>query len=144
MIEISVNSSPDIESKGKYRYYKNFIRIGNNNGDVIISDPEIINSHLILEISEEGVLAKKNPQIASYLVNEKKTTGNKKLKLGDKITLGTTTFQILFFEFTKASSKKETINQNLEMIMSDQSFENVQHIIEFIEEDLSKIKIKKD
>ncbi|MBF0362263.1 MAG: hypothetical protein HQK49_14705 [Oligoflexia bacterium] len=155
MIEVSIESSPDTEIIGKHRYYKNFIRIGNSGSDddsisdisgddILISDSLIINSHLLLEISEDGshVLAKKNSKIESYLVNDKKTTGHKKIKLGDTITLGKTIIRVLFFEYTKATSKKETLNQNLELIMSDQSFEKVQKIIEFVEEDLSKIKIK--
>ncbi|MBF0297723.1 MAG: hypothetical protein HQK51_03330 [Oligoflexia bacterium] len=142
MIEINIISSPDEEAIGKYKYNKNFIKIGKSSGDILITDPEIINSHLLLEISEEGLMAKKNPKIANYLVNDKKTTGHKKIKFGDTIALGKTIIQILFFEFTKATSKKEIIKQNLELITSDQSFEKVQRIIEFVEHDLNKIKIK--
>ncbi|MBF0209027.1 MAG: hypothetical protein HQK53_19375 [Oligoflexia bacterium] len=145
MIEFNINTSPDVEMLGSHRLFKNFIKIGKNNGDLLINDPGIVDGHLYLEIVEidgdrnGGVIVNKGESVDHYFVNGKITNGMKRVKSGDQISFADTTIMVKDFCYTPVVSKKDNIRKNLELIANDSHFLGFQEMLEFLEEDLKKI-----
>lgn len=122
MIQITINSSPDINKIGTITFNKNLIYIGNNHTcDLFISDTNLISNHLIIEIVESKMIVHPHKDIDFFLVNGKRTTGHKFVTLGNKIKIGGTEFTIDLFTETTYISMKETLNKLTDDLIKEES-----------------------
>jgi hypothetical protein len=70
-----------------------------------------------------GPILQVHPQthVDHYLLNEKRATEIRKLKIGDTLTIGETRLKILNFQETKEESKKDFLNRKMSELMASNS-----------------------
>jgi hypothetical protein len=121
MIYFEITESPDKNVIGRYEFKKNEVYIGQNAPDLSIHDTDLSNNHLLLEIPENELLVHPQKNVGFYLVNGKRSTNIKKLKVSDTLTLGQTTLKIIAFEASVYPSKKQILDAKLAKLMAEES-----------------------
>lgn len=121
MIAIEVLETPDANAKAAFRFFKNDLYIGHKSGDLLISDPELLASHLMIEIVENELLIHPQKGVTHFLINGKRATTIRKVKIGESIGIGTTTFKVTEFSLTPDLSKKTYLNQKLARLIDANS-----------------------
>ena len=117
MIQFEVIQSPDSNVLASFKFLKNDVYLGSLTGDLVIRDPELSKSHLMLEVVEGDFLVHPQKDVPYYLINGKRSTSIKKIKAQDTISIGSTQIKILAFEWTEAKSKKAILNAKLSKLM---------------------------
>ena len=118
MIQLSIKESIDNEKVGLFKFSKNLIYIGKDPGCDLYLDEHALNSnHIFIEINESKLLCHLGKSTDFILVNKKRTTGHKFLKIGDQIKISSTIFQIDSFHKTDSISYKEMLNKGTEEIL---------------------------
>lgn len=117
MLKFEITESPDQEVLSTFEYFHNLIYIGRTSGNLTILDPEILGSHLLIEVVEAEVIVHPQKDVEFYLINGKRATTPRKIRVNDKVTLGKTTLKLIAFEETEPSSKKNTLNQKLDALI---------------------------
>ena len=117
MIHFEVIKSSDENVLAQFNYFQNQIYIGRNQGDLWINDNELLNSHIMLEVIGNDLLIHPQKEVPFYLINGKRASVIRKLKVGDKITIGQTTLQISSFAETEKESKKQILNEKLNQLI---------------------------
>ena len=117
MIRFEITESPDKEVLSTFEYFHNLIYIGRTSGNLTIYDPELLKSHLLIEVVEGEVIVHPQKDVEFYLINGKRATTPRKIKVNDKVTFGKTTLKLISFEETEPSSKKNTLNQKLDALI---------------------------
>lgn len=121
MIKFEIVNSPDQEVLSTFEYFQNVIYIGRTTGNLTIEDPEIHRTHLLIEVVEGEVLVQPQKDVEFYLINGKRATTPRKIKINDNVGFGKTTLKLLAFEQTEPSSKKKTLNQKLSALIESGS-----------------------
>lgn len=121
MIQIEITKSPDLNVIYSFEFQKNDLYIGNSSGDLIIQDPELKKSHLMLEVIEKELIIHPQSGVEYFLLNGKRTTTIKKIKASDKITIGKTEIKIISFSFSIINRRKEILNDKLAKLIDIQS-----------------------
>lgn len=121
MIKFEITESPDQEVLSTFEYFHNLIYIGRSNGNLTIQDPGLLRSHLLIEVVEGEVIVHPQKDVEFYLINGKRATTPRKIKLNDKVSFGKTTLKLISFEETAPSSKKNTLNQKLDALIESGS-----------------------
>lgn len=121
MIKFEIVNSPDQEVLSTFEYFQNLIYIGRTTGNLTIEDPEIHRTHLLIEVVEGEVLVHPQKDVEFYLINGKRATTPRKIKINDTVGLGKTTLKLLAFQETESSSKKKTLNQKLSTLIESGS-----------------------
>jgi hypothetical protein len=121
MIHFEITKSPDLNVKTSFKFHKNEIYMGRKSGDLHIQDHLLNASHLLLEIPETDLLIHPQPDVTFFLLNGKRCTTIRKLRVGDKITFGETTLVILDFKPTQYPSKKDILNNKLSKLIEEGS-----------------------
>lgn len=121
MINFAIVSGPDGNVQNEYRYFQNQIYLGRTTGDLWISDPDLLPSHLMLEVIGKELLIHPQKNVEYYLLNGKRATVIRKLKVKDEVTFGKTTLRILSYEETQKETKKEILNRKLHQLMEENS-----------------------
>ncbi len=121
MIRFKIIKSPDLTVITEYRFLKNELHIGKNKGDLFISDPDLRSAHIMLEVQGKELLVHPQRQVEYFLMNGKRATSIRKLKVNDEITIGQTTLQVLEFSVTVVESKKNILNQKLNNLIEQDS-----------------------
>lgn len=121
MINLEIISGPDINTLNEYKFFQNQIYLGRTTGDLWIDDPEVLPSHLLLEVIGKDLLIHPQKNVEFYLLNGKRSTTIRKLKLKDEITFGKTKLRVVSFEETHQSTKKELLNKKLAALMEENS-----------------------
>lgn len=118
MISFKILSSPDYEINTQtYTYYQNIIYLGFAQGHFFIKDSELIDNHLMLEVLDNDLLLHPNPKIESFLIDGKRATSVRKLKINQIVTIGNTQIQILDFKNTEHLTRKEILDAKLNQIL---------------------------
>ena len=117
MIKFEITESPDQEVLSTFEYFHNLIYIGRTDGNLTILDPGLLRSHIVIEVVEGEVIVHPQKEVDHYLINGKRTTTPRKIRLNDKVSFGKTTLKLLAFEETAPVSKKNTLNQKLEALI---------------------------
>jgi len=133
MIHINVTHSIDEDLIGDFYFTKNLIYIGKNEGDLRINSDKIMNQHLFIEIFESKLIAQPNKKLEYFLVEGKRTTGPKFLKIGMTIDLGVITFKLMNFMQTKFETSREKLNQITDELIA--SNHPVIEVIQIIQEE---------
>jgi hypothetical protein len=99
----------------------NSLTIGKKVGDLIIADTELKESHLMIEVIGKDLLLHPQKDVAFFLINGKRATSIRKLRIGEEITIGSTVLKILGFEETTVQSKKTILNDKLAALVDSDS-----------------------
>ncbi len=121
MISFQIIDSPDLNVLREFTFFQNLIYLGRKRGNLCIDDPELHESHLMIEVI--GPILQVHPQtnVDHYLLNSKRATEIRKLKVGDTVTMGNTQLKILRFEETGEETKKEILNRKMEELIASNS-----------------------
>lgn len=119
MIYFEILKSPDENVITPFKFFQNQIYIGKSDGDLWIQDPSLRTSHVMLEVIQKDLIIHPQKEVEFYLINGKRASTVRKLKVNDEITLGKTVIKILNFEESHKETKKEVLDKKLnELIQS--------------------------
>jgi hypothetical protein len=121
MIHFEVIESPDQNVLSGFKYFQNQIYLGRSTGDLWINDNSLLTSHVMLEVIGKELLIHPQRGVEFYLINGKRASNIRKLKVNDKITLGSTLIKVISFEETIRESKKEILNNKLNKLIDENS-----------------------
>ena len=94
MIEINFLNSPDPEVLGTYKVFYDSISIGSSpKNDLIIEDPKVLDFHIILTSSEDGLICEGATDMISFRANDQ------------------------YFKGKKTNITKKELNQHLQVIL---------------------------
>lgn len=121
MIHFEVTESPDQNVLSSFKYFQNQIYVGRSTGDLWIGDNSLLVSHLMLEVIGKELLIHPQKGVEFFLINGKRASNIRKLKMNDKVSFGNTTIKILGFEETIRESKKDVLNAKLNKLIEENS-----------------------
>ncbi len=121
MIHFEVLQSPDGNVLTSFRYFQNMLYLGRKTGDLVIEDAQLRDSHLLIEVVEDKLLVHPQRDVGFYLLNDKRATTIRKLKVGDRLGLGKTVIKILGFEDTPKESKAELLGRKVDALLAENS-----------------------
>lgn len=117
MIAIEILECPDNNVKTSFRFFKNDLYIGKKTGDLLIEDSALLSSHLMIEILENELLVHPQKGVTNFLINGKRATTIRKIKINDTIGFGGTILKIVEFTATPDRSKKAVLNEKLSALI---------------------------
>ena len=121
MINIEFIQSPDTDVLAAFEYFQNQLYIGQNNGDLWIEDNELYPSHIMLEIIATDLLIHPQKNVEFYLLNGKRASSVRKLKINDVITIGKTVFKVLNYSETIIETKQQILDKKLNALIAEDS-----------------------
>ena len=121
MIHFEVTESPDQNVLSSFKYFQNQIYLGRSTGDLWIGDNSLLVSHLMLEVIGKELLIHPQKGVEFFLINGKRASNIRKLKVNDKVSFGHTSIKILAFEETIRDSKKDILNAKLNRLIEENS-----------------------
>lgn len=121
MIHIEILSSPDTDVITSFQFFQNVIYLGHSSGNIFIKDPELKASHLMIEVVEKDLIVHPQKDVESYLIEGKRSSTVRKIKINQPITIGTTTLKVLAYEETSFDSKKNVLEEKLSKLMEADS-----------------------
>jgi hypothetical protein len=121
MIHFEILESPDLNVLTSFKFFKNEIYIGRRAEDLSVSDASLKDLHILLEVPEAELLIHPQKDVTHYLLNGKRSTSIRKLKVGDSVTFGACTLKIIAYEHTSFPSKKEILDSKLEELVKKAS-----------------------
>jgi len=121
MINFEITSSPDSNVESTFMFYQNQVYIGRNSGNLWINDRELFHSHALLEVVGKDLLIHPQKGVEFYLINSKRASAIRKLKVNDQITIGQTVLKVLNFEETIFESKKSLLDSKLNKLVETNS-----------------------
>lgn len=133
MIHLQITHSIDKDLIGDFQFAKNLIYIGKTEGDLRIENDLIMNQHLFIEIYDSKVIVQPNKNLEYFLVNGKRTTGPKYLKINSEIDLGVIKFKLINFMLSKIITPREKMNEITDELI--QKSHPIIEVIQIIQED---------
>jgi hypothetical protein len=121
MINFEFIESPDLDIIAPFKYFQNQIYIGRTVGDLWVNDKDLFPSHIFLEVIGSDLLIHPQKDVEHYLLNGKRASSIRKLKVNDAITIGKTTFKILSFSETMSETKQEILDRKLDKLILEES-----------------------
>lgn len=121
MIHFEVIESPDQNVLSPFKYFQNQIYVGRSTGDLWISDNSLLASHVMMEVIGKELLIHPQKGVEFFLINGKRASNIRKLKVNDKVSFGNTTIKIHAFEETVRDTKKEILNNKLNKLIEENS-----------------------
>lgn len=121
MIHFDIIKSPDENVLTTFKFFQNQIYIGTTNGDLWIDDPEIKSSHAMLEVIQKDLIMHPQKDVEFYLINGKRASTVRKIKINDELTFGKTIIKVIGFEETLKESKKEILDKKLQNLLRENS-----------------------
>lgn len=138
MIEINFLSSPDPEILGNYKVFYDSVSLGRSQkNDLIIEDPNILDFHIILTASVNGLICEGASDYTSFNGNDKYFKGKKTFNKKDKIKIGNTTFEILDFALEPLPEKKLSLKESYETTLKN--YPEQEKIIDEMENEISRL-----
>ena len=121
MIHIQIVQSPDTNILTEFRYFHNQLYVGRSSGELWIQDKDLFASHIMLEVIGKDLLIHPQRGVEFYLLNGKRASAIRKLKINDQVTIGQTIIKVLGFEETIRESKKDVLNKKLNQLIDENS-----------------------
>ncbi len=121
MIQLEILEGPDRNVIAAITYHQNQIYLGRETGDLKIQDPGLLPSHAMLEVIASDLLFHPQKAVEHYLLNGKRATTIRKLKVGDHVTISRTVFRVMAFNETLRESKKEFLERRLAGLIDEAS-----------------------
>lgn len=117
MIEIEFIDSPDPRIKQSFIFHLNQLYLGRQGENLFILDPDLKDSHVMIEIVDNDLIIHPQSGVDSYLIDGKRASTIRKIKTNQMITIGHTSFKISRFEETKFATKKFILDTKLAQLM---------------------------
>jgi hypothetical protein len=121
MIHLEIISSPDSNILAQFQFFQNEVYLGRSSGNLHIHDPALLGSHVMVEVVEKDLIIHPQKGIDFYLIDGKRSSSIRKIKTGQIITIGTTTFKVLNFEETQNQTKKQILDEKLNQLIEGNS-----------------------
>lgn len=121
MIHLKITNSPDKNILTDFNFCQNEVYLGRASGNLQIKDSDLRESHVMIEVIEKDLIIHPQKGVESYLIDGKRSSTIRKIKAGQTITIGTTTFKILRFEETPVISKKKILDAKLSKLIEENS-----------------------
>ena len=121
MIQLEITNSPDKNILADFQFCQNEVYLGRSSGNLQIKDSELRESHLMIEVIEKDLIIHPQKGVESYLIDGKRSSTIRKIKAGQVITIGTTTFKVVRFEETPVVSKKKILDEKLNKLIEANS-----------------------
>lgn len=121
MIRLECTQSPDSNSLGTYEFQQNMIYLGRKDTDIITQDLSWPLQTMVFEVVEDQFYIHPQKELPFFLVNGKRSTGVKKIKPGELITIGHTVFKLIKFSLTNYPVKKQILDEKLQDIVNTDS-----------------------
>ena len=121
MIHLEIISSPDKDVETSFQFFQNELYLGRTSGSIHIKDGELKASHLMIEVVEEDLIVHPQKDVEAYLIEGKRSSNVRKIKPGQKITIGSTVIKVIAFEETKFPSKKYLLDTKLSLLIEADS-----------------------
>ena len=120
MLEVQVVSCPDPEFQGTWRFFKNQIYFGYPEGD--ISPPGELNSFaFMLEVLPDFLQAHPHSSVEFWLLNGKRASKPKKIKVGDTLQVGEIVFKVTEAKYQEFLTKKQILDVKLKALVAAES-----------------------
>ena len=75
----------------------------------------------MIEVVEKDLIIHPQKDVESYLIDGKRASNVRKIKMNQKITVGKTTFKVVNFEETTFHSKKSILDSKLNQLVEENS-----------------------
>jgi hypothetical protein len=121
MIQFEIIKSPDRDIQKDFIFFHNEIFFGHSKGHVRINDAQISSTHIMIEIIENELILHPQLGVDHYLIDGKRATSVRKLRIGQSITIGETEFKIKDFKYTEFKSKKTILDEKLAHLIEQES-----------------------
>jgi hypothetical protein len=121
MIHLEIISSPDSNILTQFQFFQNELYLGRNSGNLHIQDPALLGSHVMVEVVEKDLIIHPQKGVEFYLIDGKRSSTIRKIKTGQIITIGTTTFKAVNFEETQNRTKKQILDEKLNQLIEENS-----------------------
>lgn len=121
MIHLEILNSPDKNVETQFQFFQNEVYVGHSAGNLHIKDSELKASHVMIEVVEKDLIIHPQKDVDSYLIDGKRSSNVRKIKMNQKITIGKTTFIVINFEETTFPSKKAILDQKLSQLVEESS-----------------------
>ncbi len=121
MLQIEILSSPDHSVINQFQFFHNELYLGHSAGNLRISDPELLASHLMIEVVESDLIVHPQSGVTSYLIDGKRASTIRKIKTGQVLTIGKTSLKILNYSFTEFKTKKNVLDAKLANLIETNS-----------------------
>lgn len=121
MITLEIQQSADANVLNSYQFFQNQIYLGRSSGDLWIDDHGLLASHAMLEVIGKELLIHPQKDVEFFLINGKRASNIRKLKVNDLLTLGNTTIKITAFEETTIPVKKIILDEKLNQLVAEDS-----------------------
>lgn len=121
MIHFEITACPDLNTVAPFKFHQNQIYLGRSSGDLWIKDSLLLPIHIMLEVIENDLLIHPQKGVEFYLLNGKRSSSIRKLKIDDNVQIGNTTFKVIAFHETIFESKKNILNKKLNSLIEEGS-----------------------
>jgi hypothetical protein len=121
MINFVVNESPDNNVITSFQFFQNQIYLGRTSGNLCIDDKSLRESHVMLEVIGKELLIHAQKDVDFFLINGKRASAIRKIKVNDQITIGQTVLKVLAFEETAFEGKKNILDRKLDHLIETNS-----------------------
>jgi hypothetical protein len=121
MIHLEILTSPDKNIETQFQFFQNEVYLGFSSGNLHIKDAELKASHVMIEVVEKDLIIHPQKDVESYLIDGKRASNVRKIKMNQKITVGKTTFKVVNFEETTFHSKKSILDSKLNQLVEENS-----------------------
>ena len=121
MIHLDIISSPDSNILTQFQFFQNEVYLGRNAGNLHIQDPSLLGSHVMVEVVEKDLIIHPQKGVEFYLIDGKRSSTIRKIKVSQIITIGTTNFKVLNFEETQNRTKKQILDEKMNKLIDENS-----------------------
>lgn len=121
MLAIEVISCPDPEYQGLWRFHKNQVYLGFPEGDIRPELNGLCSFAFMLEVLPDMVQAIPHPELPFWLLNGKRATKSRKLRLGDEINVSGVKMVLREAKHVSVEGKKAILDRRLQELVASQS-----------------------
>jgi hypothetical protein len=118
MIEVQITNCPDPDFQGTWKFYKNQIYLGFPEGD-ISPEGELPSFGFMIEVLPDFLQAHPNPNVEFWLLNGKRASKPRKIKIGDTLQVGNIIFKVTEAKFQEFQTKKQILDKNLKALIAE-------------------------
>lgn len=120
MIEVQITACPDEEFIGTIAFHKNQVYVGFPDGDICPNIANLPPNALMIEVLPDSILVHPTQNLDFFLVNGKRATQLKHLKIGDSLNVRGAELKITQAKYENIVSKSESLEAKLlELVESD-------------------------
>ncbi|MFP5457394.1 MAG: hypothetical protein ACLGG7_01570 [Bacteriovoracia bacterium] len=120
MIEVNVIDATDPEYLGTWKFRKNQIYLGHPSGD-IAPHGLLFSYAFMIEVLPDFIQVQPHPDLEFWLLNGKRATKPRKVKIGDHLQVGDLALTITSVAHQELPTKKQILDRRLKELVSSQS-----------------------